>query len=112
LRVHRGRLVLEPAERRAHCRGSPAVGVALPRVAVLELLAGDPGAPRRRAARAVVLGALADPVGRLDLARGREPDRGGVTVLGLRVRNEDPAAVVRREAGGAVRGAVPDIAGA
>ena len=52
-RVHRGGLVLEDAHRRAGHRTPAPPRVALPHAAAIHLLAGEPGAPRRRPAGAV-----------------------------------------------------------
>ena len=62
--VDRDGLVREDAQRRAGLRGQAPAGVALPDHAVVGLLAGQPRAPRRRAAAAVHVGVAQDPVGR------------------------------------------------
>ena len=74
LGVDAGGLVLEGAHRRTGDRRLGARRVALPHEPVVDLLAGQPGAPRRRPAGAVGARVLEDPVGVGDLAVGGEAD--------------------------------------
>ena len=108
-RVHGGRLVLERAHGRMPRRPALPGRVALPHVAALELLAGEPGAPRRPAAGAVLRGALEDPVGPLGPAAGVEAHRGRAAHERLRVRHQNPAAVAGREGRHAVGRKVPAV---
>ena len=62
-RVGGGRLVLEAAHRRAAHGRVHAERVGLVDVAAADLLAGQPGVPRGRAAGAVLVGVGEDPVG-------------------------------------------------
>src|SRR5690606_24908980 len=80
----------------------------------LGFLAGDPGAPGRRATAAVARGAVGDAIGVDDVALRVEAH--GTNAAGARaeftVAGIDPAAVPGGETGAAVRRAVPGIAAA
>ena len=95
-------LVGEVAERRPRYLRQGAGRVCLPNHPALVLLAREPRAPRRRAARAVHVGAGEDRIRAFDLAVRIEPDRGAAApehARCLRVLDEDEAAVVRLERG-------------
>ena len=98
----------------ASCLNTPIAGwltgfrragrVALPHEPVLHLLAGQPGAPGRSAAGAVLRGSA-----RMRYASATSPSPSkriaeAPPLKRLRVRGEDPAAVLDRERGGSVRG--------
>ena len=105
------RLVVERAKRRADEALARDGRIALPHVAVLVLLAGEPGAPRRRAARAVGVRAAEDAVGVGDAPVRREADRRAARAgrQRLGVGDEDPAAVGRGVRGLAVGEGVPRV---
>ena len=105
-RIDARRLVRERPERRQLDRGLLAEDVAVPCVALVVLLARQPGVPRRLAAGAVALGPGEDPVGVDDLRVLVEPDRERAALSGQRVlgvHRQDPAAVGLGVRGRAVR---------
>jgi len=108
-RIDRGCLVLE----HAHCVVRPALAptarIALPYAPLEVLLAREPGGPRRRPPRAVVGGALQDPVGIAYLAVRPEAHSPGPAPKLLGVGDQDPSTVPGRKRGRAVRGQVPCV---
>ena len=111
--VRRRSLVRPDAERRGAPRPGRAGTGRTPRPCPLRNSShGEPRAPRRRAARAVPLGAGEDPVGVEHLAAAREAHRrhAAARPVELAVGDQHPAAVRRRERRRAVGLAVPDVA--
>ena len=111
-RVHRGGLVLEDPHRVVHARGAPPRRIALPDAPLLYLLAGEPRAPGRGPAGAVLRSAVEDPVGVAYLPVRAEAQRAGSPFEVLAVGHQDPAAVTGREGRGAVGGDVPAVVAA
>ena len=115
-RIHDGRLVREFAHRGTRDALAGQERVAFPHETRAVFLAGQPRAPRRGATRAVVLGAVENPIRVVDPAVGEEADRAGTAAraVELGVGDVGPAAPSVRvgEGRAAVGRAVPRVVGA